>query len=340
LIFDEGQHYSVIGKDKAYKGAGVEIGKDTVVDWSVKGEANDNLHKTGAGTLNVNVAQGNNLKTGDGTVFLNAEKAFNAIYVASGRGTVKLGQADALDKNSDYRGIYFTSRGGTLDLNGFSQSFKKIAATDVGTIITNTSDKTATLSLQNPSRYVYHGSITGNTNIEHTGTQKSADSSLIIDGNINTRNDITVRNSQLRLQGHATSHAIFREGPRHCYVPGVLCDKDYVTDFARLESEANKKNNSAYKTNNQVASFDQPDWETRHFRFKTLNLENSEFTTARNSVVEGDIVASNSTLKLGGDVPVFIDMYDGINITGNGFGFRQDVREGRSADDGSSSYTG
>ncbi|MXE21618.1 hypothetical protein FQ034_25785, partial [Escherichia coli] len=52
------------------------------------------------------------------------------------------------------------------------------------------------------------------------------------------------------------------------------------------------------------------------------------------------IVASNSTLKLGGDVPVFIDMYDGINITGNGFGFRQDVREGRSADDGSSSYTG
>ncbi len=340
LIFDEGQYYSITGKDKTYKGAGIDIGKDTVVDWSVKGEANDNLHKTGPGTLNVNVAQGNNLKMGDGTVVLNAAKAFNAIYVASGRGTVKLGQADALDKNSDYRGIYFTSRGGTLDLNGFSQSFKKIAATDVGTIITNTSDKTATLSLQNLSRYVYHGNITGNTNIEHSGTQKSADSSLIIDGNIDTHNDISIQNSQLRLQGHATTHAIFREGPRHCYVPGVLCDKDYVADFAKLESEANKKNNSAYKTNNQVASFDQPDWETRHFRFKTLNLENSEFTTARNSVAEGDIVASNSTLKLGGDVPVFIDMYDGINITGNGFGFRQDVREGRSADDGSSSYTG
>ncbi|MGT4031918.1 S6 family peptidase [Escherichia coli] len=241
LIFDEGQHYSVIGKDQTYKGAGVEIGKGTVVDWSVKGVANDNLHKTGAGTLNVNVAQGNNLKTGDGTVVLNAEKAFNAIYVASGRGTVKLGLADALDKNSDYRGIYFTSRGGTLDLNGFSQSFRKIAATDVGTIITNTSDKTATLYLQNPSRYVYHGNITGNTNIEHTGTQKSADSSLIIDGNIDTHNDITVRNSRLSLQGHATTHAIFRDGPRHCYVPGVLCDKDFVADFASLESEANKK---------------------------------------------------------------------------------------------------
>ena len=149
-----------------------------------------------------------------------------------------------------------------------------------------------------------------------------------------------MRNSQLRLQGHATTHAIFREGPRFCYVPGVLCDKDYVADFARLESEANKKNNSEYKTNNQVSSFDQPDWENRHFRFKTLNLDNAEFTTARNSIVEGDIVASDSSLKLGGDVPVFIDKYDGINITGNGFGFRQDVREGRSADDGSSSYTG
>ncbi|HAW2835969.1 TPA: autotransporter outer membrane beta-barrel domain-containing protein, partial [Escherichia coli] len=340
MIFDEGQHYSVTGKDKTYKGAGIDIGKGTVVDWSVKGVANDNLHKTGAGTLNVNVAQGNNLKTGDGTVFLNAEKAFNAIYVASGRGTVKLGQVDALDKNSDYRGIYFTSRGGTLDLNGFSQSFKKIAATDVGTVITNTSDKKATLSLQNASRYIYHGNITGNTDIEHAGTQKNADSSLIIDGNIDTHNDITVRNSQLRLQGHATTHAIFREGPRFCYVPGVLCDKDYVADFARLESEANKKNNSEYKTNNQVSSFDQPDWENRHFRFKTLNLDNAEFTTARNSIVEGDIVASDSSLKLGGDVPVFIDKYDGINITGNGFGFRQDVREGRSADDGSSSYTG
>ena len=58
MIFDEGQHYSVTGKDKTYKGAGIDIGKGTVVDWSVKGVANDNLHKTGAGTLNVNVARG------------------------------------------------------------------------------------------------------------------------------------------------------------------------------------------------------------------------------------------------------------------------------------------
>lgn len=34
-----------------------------------------------------------------------------------------------------------------------------------------------------------------------------------------------MRNSQLRLQGHATSHAIFREGPRHCYVPRFFVTK-------------------------------------------------------------------------------------------------------------------
>ena len=89
-----------------------------------------------------------------------------------------------------------------------------------------------------------------------------------------------------------------------------------------------------------MASFDQPDWETRHFRFKTLNLENAEFTTARNSVVEG-ILLHRFNAETGGDVPVFIDMYDGnFNITGNGFGFRGTFVKGRSADDGSSSYTG
>lgn len=47
----------LLGKIKPIKGAGIEIGKGTVVDWSVKGAANDNLHKTGAGTLNVSKRQ-------------------------------------------------------------------------------------------------------------------------------------------------------------------------------------------------------------------------------------------------------------------------------------------
>lgn len=56
----------------------------------MKGVVGDNLHKIGAGTLNVNVSQGNNLKTGDGLVVLNSANAFDNIYMASGHGVVKL----------------------------------------------------------------------------------------------------------------------------------------------------------------------------------------------------------------------------------------------------------
>lgn len=91
---------------------------------------NDNLHKIGAGTLDVKVTQGGNLKTGNGTVVLSAEKSFNNIYMASGNGTVKLNADKALG-SGDYAGIFFTENGGTLDLNGHDQAFKYIAATDL-----------------------------------------------------------------------------------------------------------------------------------------------------------------------------------------------------------------
>ncbi|WP_412034276.1 S6 family peptidase, partial [Providencia alcalifaciens] len=125
LIFDTGHHYSVTGDNKTFKGAGLDIGENTIVDWNVKGVANDNLHKIGAGTLNVNVSQGNNLKTGDGVVVLSSENAFNNIYMASGHGVVKINHDAALNQNNDYRGVFFTKNGGTLDLNSYDQSFNK-----------------------------------------------------------------------------------------------------------------------------------------------------------------------------------------------------------------------
>ncbi|EFA6635782.1 autotransporter outer membrane beta-barrel domain-containing protein [Escherichia coli] len=340
LIFDAGQYYSINGDEKTYKGAGLDIGAGTTVDWNVKGVAGDNLHKIGAGTLNVNVAQGNRLKTGDGTVMLNAEKAFNAIYMASGRGTVRLGHENALDKSNDFRGIYFTEGGGTLDLNGYDQSFKKIAATDSGAVITNSSDKMSLLSIQNDSRYMYHGSVTGNTGITHSFDTYKDNSRLILDGNVSVSGDINVRNSQLTMQGHATTHAVFRDGAVNCLIPGLICDKDYAKDFANLENAANKNNDSDYKSNNQVSSFAQPDWENRVFSFRKLNLDNADFVAASNTIVAGDIEANQSKIKLGGDVPVYIDLHDGKNITGEGFGFRQDLREGYAAGTGISYYMG
>ncbi|HAU9242040.1 TPA: serine protease autotransporter toxin EspC, partial [Escherichia coli] len=90
-----------------------------------------------------------------------------------------------------------------------------------------------------------------------------------------------------------------------------------------------------------VSSFEQPDWENRLFKFKTLNLINSDFIVGRNAIVVGDISANNSTLSLSGkDTKVHIDMYDGKNITGDGFGFRQDIKDGVSVSPESSSYFG
>ncbi|EII2950495.1 TPA: serine protease autotransporter toxin EspC, partial [Escherichia coli] len=87
--------------------------------------------------------------------------------------------------------------------------------------------------------------------------------------------------------------------------------------------------------------FEQPDWENRLFKFKTLNLINSDFIVGRNAIVVGDISANNSTLSLSGkDTKVHIDMYDGKNITGDGFGFRQDIKDGVSVSPESSSYFG
>ncbi|ELG3412739.1 hypothetical protein RN043_004359 [Salmonella enterica] len=68
LIFDKDNHYTLDGSSFSYKGAGVDIGKGTTVDWKIKGVKNDNLHKIGEGTLNVHLSQGNNLKIGNGTV--------------------------------------------------------------------------------------------------------------------------------------------------------------------------------------------------------------------------------------------------------------------------------
>ncbi|EHU26029.1 serine protease espC domain protein [Escherichia coli DEC2A] len=124
-------------------------------------------------------------------------------------------------------------------------------------------------------------------------------------------------------------------------LPGVICEKDYVSGIQQQENSANKNNNTDYKTNNQVSSFEQPDWENRLFKFKTLNLINSDFIVGRNAIVVGDISANNSTLSLSGkDTKVHIDMYDGKNITGDGFGFRQDIKDGVSVSPESSSYFG
>ncbi|HDX8315825.1 TPA: serine protease autotransporter toxin Sat, partial [Escherichia coli] len=167
IIFDEGHEYNINGQGFTFKGAGIDIGKESIVNWNALYSSDDVLHKIGPGTLNVQKKQGANIKIGEGNVILNEEGTFNNIYLASGNGKVILNKDNSLG-NDQYAGIFFTKRGGTLDLNGHNQTFTRIAATDDGTTITNSdTTKEAVLAINNEDSYIYHGNINGNIKLTH-----------------------------------------------------------------------------------------------------------------------------------------------------------------------------
>ncbi|MDR7986580.1 serine protease autotransporter toxin Sat [Escherichia coli] len=338
IIFDEGHEYNINGQGFTFKGAGIDIGKESIVNWNALYSSDDVLHKIGPGTLNVQKKQGANIKIGEGNVILNEEGTFNNIYLASGNGKVILNKDNSLG-NDQYAGIFFTKRGGTLDLNGHNQTFTRIAATDDGTTITNSdTTKEAVLAINNEDSYIYHGNINGNIKLTHNinSQDKKTNAKLILDGSVNTKNDVEVSNASLTMQGHATEHAIFRSTANHCFLV-FLCGTDWVTVLKETESSYNKKFNSDHKSNNQQTSFDQPDWKTGVFKFDTLHLNNADFSISRNANVEGNISANKSAITIG-DKNAYIDNLAGKNITNNGFDFKQTISTNLSI--GETKFTG
>ncbi|HHV0126294.1 TPA: serine protease autotransporter toxin Sat [Escherichia coli] len=338
IIFDEGHEYNINGQGFTFKGAGIDIGKESIVNWNALYSSDDVLHKIGPGTLNVQKKQGANIKIGEGNVILNEEGTFNNIYLASGNGKVILNKDNSLG-NDQYAGIFFTKRGGTLDLNGHNQTFTRIAATDDGTTITNSdTTKEAVLAINNKDSYIYHGNINGNIKLTHNinSQDKKTNAKLILDGSVNTKNDVEVSNASLTMQGHATEHAIFRSTANHCSLV-FLCGTDWVTVLKETESSYNKKFNSDHKSNNQQTSFDQPDWKTGVFKFDTLHLNNADFSISRNANVEGNISANKSAITIG-DKNAYIDNLAGKNITNNGFDFKQTISTNLSI--GETKFTG
>lgn len=338
IIFDEGHEYNINGQGFTFKGAGIDIGKESIVNWNALYSSDDVLHKIGPGTLNVQKKQGANIKIGEGNIILNEEGTFNNIYLASGNGKVILNKDNSLG-NDQYAGIFFTKRGGTLDLNGHNQTFTRIAATDDGTTITNSdTTKEAVLAINNEDSYIYHGNINGNIKLTHNinSQDKKTNAKLILDGSVNTKNDVEVSNASLTMQGHATEHAIFRSTANHCSLV-FLCGTDWVTVLKETESSYNKKFNSDHKSNNQQTSFDQPDWKTGVFKFDTLHLNNADFSISRNANVEGNISANKSAITIG-DKNAYIDNLAGKNITNNGFDFKQTISTNLSI--GETKFTG
>lgn len=353
LIFDENHTYTVNGeytftdKDKnvitaksSYKGAGVDIGKGTTVNWNIKGDASDDLHKIGEGTLDVKIAQGNKLKVGNGTVILRDTKTFENIYMANGKATIKLEHADALNKDEKMSGIYFARYGGTLDINGHSQTFKRIGASDDGAIVTNSSSTMADINFAVPWKYAYHGQFTGNLNVNHKydseadSAAKDKDRHLVLDGGADIKGEFNVKNAKLTMQGLPTTHAWF--GSPSCSFLG--CEQNWPGEFYNKENGINSQLGTHYKTSNEKNSFDQPDWETRTYKFKNLNVENSEVAVGRNTYLHTDINAKNSSITFGGNATIYRDRHAGDNVTG--FDFRQDLKEGKSDQNGTIYYEG
>lgn len=327
LIFDKNQYYSFNGKDFYYKGAGLDIGAGSLVDWNIKGLASDDLHKIGAGRLNVLISQTNKLRLGEGSVILSAQNAFEKIYITSGRGKIILNSANALKGGDGFNSVYFSNRGGILELNGYDFSANRIAASDNGAIIQNTSSKKSSVNISpNNTDYMYHGNLYGNLDVNlnkspSSTAQKSSDNKAIIfDGNILSDGNINVSNNKLVFQGHATTHAVFVDTK----LEGIeaILKGDIAVSVDRLEGSVKDE----HKTNNQPSSFEQKDWEKRNFVFNEMNLANSDFVLGRDSVMIGDINATSSNLYFGGsDGKIYRDNEDGMNINNNGFGFKQHV---------------
>lgn len=208
-------------KANIFAGSGLDIGENVVVEWALRNKSNDSLHKIGKGELIVKTdyeaKSGENLgtlKIGEGKVTLDTnKKAFDNIYITSGRGelALKKDRAEALgatknDTNSvngatsytlaqdktDNMGFYFGKGGGKFDLAGNSLVLNTIAANDSKAIITNSNTSTqSTLEIQGfgyesnaktnkKADTIIHASIGDNTNSAN-GTP--ANLNLIYNGN-------------------------------------------------------------------------------------------------------------------------------------------------------------
>ena len=163
------------GGNYSFKGSGLDIGENVRVEWYLKNpDKDESLHKVGKGELiiktqNTETSNLGTLKIGEGKVTLDTtSKAFDNIYITSGRGELELTQdkAEALgatsastqakaqnatqstksytlpqSKNSEM-GFYFGTGGGKLDLGGNSLTLNTIAANDRFAVLTSANQAT------------------------------------------------------------------------------------------------------------------------------------------------------------------------------------------------------
>lgn len=302
-LYFEG-NFTVSSENNAtWQGAGVHVGEDSTVTWKVNGVENDRLSKIGKGTLHVK-AKGENkgsISVGDGKVILeqqaddqNKKQAFSEIGLVSGRGTVQLND----DKQFDTDKFYFGFRGGRLDLNGHSLTFKRIQNTDEGAMIVNhNTTQVANVTITgnesivlpngnninklNYSKYIAFNGWFGETDKnKHNGRLNliykptTEDRTLLLSGGTNLKGDITQEGGTLVFSGRPTPHAY-----NHL---------DRPKDLGRPKGE--------------VVIDD--DWINRTFKAENFQIKGGSAVVSRNvSSIEGNWTISNNANATFGVVP-------------------------------------
>lgn len=302
-LYFEGDFTVSSENNATWQGAGVHISEDSTVTWKVNGVANDRLSKIGKGTLHVQ-AKGENkgsISVGDGKVILeqqaddqNKKQAFSEIGLVSGRGTVQLND----DKQFDTDKFYFGFRGGRLDLNGHSLTFKRIQNTDEGAMIVNhnttqvanvtiTGNESITppnkknINKLNYSKEIAYNGWFGETDEKkHNGQLNliykptAEDRTLLLSGGTNLNGDITQTKGKLFFSGRPTPHAY-----NHL---------DRPNELGRPKGE--------------VVIDD--DWINRTFKAENFQIKGGSAVVSRNvSKIEGNWTISNNANATFGVVP-------------------------------------
>lgn len=300
-LYFEG-NFTVSSENNAtWQGAGVHVGEDSTVTWKVNGVENDRLSKIGKGTLHVK-AKGENkgsISVGDGKVILeqqaddqNKKQAFSEIGLVSGRGTVQLND----DKQFDTDKFYFGFRGGRLDLNGHSLTFKRIQNTDEGAMIVNhnaTTESTVTITgsnsinnterdLTNKRDIAFNGWFgdkddtknTGRLNVTYNPLNK--DNHFLLSGGTNLKGNITQERGTLVFSGRPTPHA-----------------------YNHLREDLSKKEGIP-----QGEIVWDHDWINRTFKAENFYIQGGSAVVSRNvSSIEGNWTISNNANATFGVVP-------------------------------------
>ena len=345
-----------------FAGSGLDIGQNVVVEWALRNKSNDSLHKIGKGELvittkNTETTGLGTLKIGEGKVTLDTnKKAFDNIYITSGRGelALKAGKAEALgaEKNganlangaNSYKltqdstnnmGFYFGKGGGKFDLAGNSLVLNTIAANDSKAIITNSNASTqSTLEIQGygykengekdstkKANTIIHASIGDNTSTNGTN--------IDIIHNSDTKNDSAhlIFDGHINIKGElkATNANIVLQG--HPTTHATISDSSIRDKIQNAESGTSQKMPD-YMDLSKPSNLQQPDWDSRNFNIKKgINLTNATLTVGKAANLTADITADkDSQINFGGRH--FIDSKDGKNVIGSGFSYQQGVTSG------------